>query len=182
MTQLHAISNVDRRAFDRTVAPHLPALRAAAVRLTGSAAEADDVLQETMTRAWTFWDRYEQGTNVRAWMHRILYNTFVNGYRRRRREREVLTRVHRESEPPTVGPRRDGAGLSDEVVEALDGLRDEFRNVVQLVDMADYSYQEAAEALGCPMGTVMSRLHRGRRALKEKLAPYAVEHGFAVAC
>ena len=86
-----------RASFEATLAPHVDELYGAAVRLTRSRADADDVLQEAMTRAWAFWDRFEEGTNARAWMHRILFNTFVNGYRRRKREREVLGQVKRET-------------------------------------------------------------------------------------
>ncbi len=133
-----------------------------------------------MTRAWAFWDRFEEGTNARAWMHRILFNTFVNGYRRRKREREVLGRVHRES-LPDLTPAPNALGVGDEVRSALEDLPEVFRDVVLLVDLRGQSYRDAADALGCPVGTVMSRLHRGRRILKLRLRDYAAAEGYIAA-
>jgi RNA polymerase sigma-70 factor, ECF subfamily len=168
--------------FQRAVLPHTSELYGTAVRLTRSRSEADDLLQEAMMRAWSFWDRFEKGTNARAWMHRILMNTFINGYRRRKRERDFLAEVDRD-----LGERpfRDAAvrqartdGLGDEVEEALKTLPDEFRQVVLLVDFDDLSYREVADTLGCPIGTVMSRLHRGRRVLKRQLRGYALAEGY----
>lgn len=169
-----------RLGFERTLAPHMDELYGAAFRLTRSASDADDVLQEAMTRAWAFWDRFEEGTNARAWMHRILFNTFVNGYRRRKREREILGRVHRES-LPDLAPAPNAPGVGDEVQSALEELPEVFRDVVLLVDLRGQSYRDAADALGCPVGTVMSRLHRGRRILKQRLRDYAAAEGYIAA-
>jgi len=164
----------DRASYDREVLRHRAELVAAAVRLTGSRAEADDLVQEAVMRAWVFWHRFEPGTNGRAWMHRILLNTFINGYRKRRREREVLTQVHaveshvrRGAEQRAFTP---GEALSDEVHAALWRLPEEFRRVIVLVDLEDKSYRDAAQAMSCPIGTVMSRLHRARRAMQRELA------------
>ncbi|MAQ17680.1 MAG: RNA polymerase subunit sigma-24 [Sandaracinus sp.] len=174
-----------RRQFERTLAPHLDELYGAAMRLTRSPADADDVLQEAMARAWAFWERYEEGTNVRAWMHRILFNTFVNGYRRKKREREILTQVHRERVPepfwshPEPGVITDQLG--DEVQEALASIPDTFRQAIELVDIGGASYRDAADTLGCPVGTIMSRLHRGRRLLGAQLRDYAIEEGYLAA-
>lgn len=173
-----------RAAFEAILAPHMDELYGAAVRLARSPSDADDVLQEAMARAWTFWERFEAGTNVRAWMHRILYNTFVNGYRKRRREREVLAKVHddRKALVDLQAPAPSGGtGLGDEVKEALGELPQTFRAVVERVDLHGQSYRETAEALGCPVGTVMSRLHRGRRLLKERLRTYAATEGYVAA-
>ena len=179
---------VDRSDYELAIRPHMPELYGAAIRLTRSRIDADDLLQEALTRAWTFWHRFQKGSNARAWMHRILYNTFVTRYRKRRREREVLERVARERKattPPVevLRPPRgaDADGLGDEVRAALSTLKPEFRRAVELVDVQDRSYQEAAEALGCPVGTIMSRLHRGRRALREQLRGYAVSEGYVKA-
>lgn len=180
--QHHHDHGREMEVFRRTVLPHGEELYATAVRLTRSAAEADDLLQEALLRAWSFWDRFEPGTNARAWMHRILMNTFINGYRRRKREREVMAEVHREADAhcfrATVS--RDPAAVSvgDEVEAALRSLPEEFREVVVLVDVDDLSYREVAETLGCPIGTVMSRLHRGRRVLKRRLRDYATTEGY----
>src|SRR5690606_31061152 len=140
------------------------------MRMTGCRAEADDLVQEAVLRAWTFWERFQPGTNGRAWMHRILINTFINGYRRRRREREILGEIRRDAHVHAKGSRPlPGGGLSDEVTAALSTLPEEFRQVLVLVDLDERSYKDAARALGCPIGTIMSRLHRARRAMKLKL-------------
>lgn len=173
----------DRATYDREVLVHRAELVAAAMRLTGSRAEAEDLVQEAVMRAWVFWRRFEPGTNGRAWMHRILVNTFITGYRKRRREREVLSQVHaieeharRAHEASSITP---GEALSDEVAAALAGLPEDFRRVVVLVDLEDKSYRDAAAILGCPIGTVMSRLHRARRAMQRTLATYAATMGYA---
>ncbi|MFN7702372.1 MAG: sigma-70 family RNA polymerase sigma factor [Deltaproteobacteria bacterium] len=172
----------DRASYDLEVLRHRPELIAAAIRLTGSRSEADDLVQEAVLRAWMFWHRFEPGTNGRAWMHRILLNTFINGYRKRRREREVLAQVHAVESHARHGaglvPRTPGETLSDEVHAALERLPEDFRRVIVLVDLEDRSYRDASVAMGCPIGTVMSRLHRARRAMQRELAAYAVSHGY----
>lgn len=172
----------DRASYDHEVLRHRPELVAAAVRLTGSRAEADDLVQEAVMRAWVFWHRFEPGTNGRAWMHRILLNTFINGYRKRRREREVLTQVHavetHARKSVELVSKTPGESLSDEVHAALWRLPEEFRRVIVLVDLEDRSYRDASIAMGCPIGTVMSRLHRARKAMQRELAAYAASHGY----
>ena len=175
----------DRAEFDREVLTHRRELFGAALRMTGRRAEAEDLVQEAVLRAWTFWNRFQPGTNGRAWMHRILVNTFINGYRRRRREREILGEITRDV-VETRGWDRSlravpGEGLGDEVTAALDALPPEFREVLVLVDLDDRSYKDAATAIGCPIGTVMSRLHRARRAMKQRLGEYAVTEGYVTA-
>lgn len=168
--------------FEREVLRHRRELIGAGVRLTGSRAEAEDLVQDAVMRAWVFWHRFEPGTNGRAWMHRILLNTFINGYRRRRRERDVLQTVHaqelREQGWDASAALAPGESLGDEVQAALDALPDDFRRVVVLVDLEDKSYRDAADAIGCPIGTVMSRLHRARRAMKRSLEDYATQEGY----
>lgn len=183
---LRLVEAIDRSDYDASIRPHVPELYGTAVRLTRSRTEADDLLQDTLARAWVFWHRFQKGTNARAWMHRILMNTFITGYRRRRREREILDRVAFETQtlpasealpalPPGASPQD---ALGDEVRAALETIRPEFRSAVELVDVEERSYQEAAELLGCPIGTIMSRLHRGRRALREQLRSYAYQEGY----
>jgi RNA polymerase sigma-70 factor (ECF subfamily) len=191
-TPLRLVETVDRSDYDASIRPYVPELYGTAVRLTRSRTDADDLLQDTLARAWTFWHRFQKGTNARAWMHRILMNTFITGYRRRRREREVMERVALEAQtlPEPVAHPQVAAGaspqdaLGDEVRAALATIRPEFRCAVELVDVEERSYQEAAELLGCPIGTIMSRLHRGRRALRDQLRTYAFEEGYvsALAC
>ncbi len=169
-------------SFDAAVARHVPALREAARRLTGSLDEADDLVQEAVLRAWTFWDRFEPGSNARAWLHRILVNTFINAYRKQRRERELFRlageEARREATTCSVLRAAERDGLGDEVGAALASLPSEFRAVVELVDLGDFSYREVASELGCPIGTVMSRLHRARKQLGELLAEYASLEGY----
>jgi len=162
---------------------HLDALYATALRLTRRSAEAEDLVQETVMRAYSSFERFEPGTNCRAWIFRILMNTFINGYRRRRRERVLFdtsldgTFLEHTARAPGRVDVADLA-LDDEVERALDELPEEYRSVVLLVDVSDLSYKEVAMVLGCPLGTVMSRLHRARRALQRRLAGYAEREGY----
>jgi RNA polymerase sigma-70 factor (ECF subfamily) len=178
------IAALEDATFDAEVARHLRSMRDAARKLTGSVDEADDLVQDAVMRAWTFWDRFEPGSNARAWLHRILVNTFINAYRKRRRERDLFRAASEETrrEQLTLAQlrqdRRDG--LSDEVGAALRSLPSEFRTVVELVDLQDLSYREVASELGCPIGTVMSRLHRGRKQLHGLLSGYATSVGYGV--
>jgi RNA polymerase sigma-70 factor (ECF subfamily) len=170
----------DRALFAREVLAHRSELFAAALRLSGGRAEAEDLVQDAILRAWVFFDRFEPGTNGRAWMHRILFRTFVDRYRRRRREREILGQVHQEelhAAGSALGSGLPTERLSDEVERAIAKLHPDFREVLELVDLEGKSYRDAAQVVGCPVGTVMSRLHRARRAMKQQLADYALEHG-----
>jgi len=167
------------RHFERDVLARLGELRATALRLTRSPAAADDLLQETGLRAWRFREHFQADSNARAWLHRILVNTFIHGWRRQRREREVQARFLAEPARTTFVPAVDGALLGDETSAALAALQPEFRAVFVRVDLLDQSYREVADALGCPIGTVMSRLHRARRALQRALADHARAEGYA---
>lgn len=175
-----------RARFTQETNPCLDGLFAAAVRLTRSRADAEDLVQETLLHAYQSWDRFEAGTNLRAWLHRIQVNAYISGYRRRVRERRALDIEHdpgkREMlltssqislEAPDGGVQRSGLGRR--LQGALDALPEEFRAVVVMVDLSEMSYREAADAMGCPIGTVMSRLHRARRALARSLEG-TVEH------
>ena len=174
-----------RDDFMKTTAPLVDGLFAAALRLAGSRSAAEDLVQETMLHAYQAWGRFEPGTNARAWMHRILVNGFISDYRRRRRERRaldmdadpgrrtlLLTSAQEAAEGPDGGVQR--MGLSRTVSEALNELSPEFRTVVVMADLCDLSYREIADTVGCPIGTVMSRLHRARRALARRIAPERV--------
>lgn len=173
----------DRRTeFEAQTRPLLNGLYGAALRLTASRAQADDLVQETMLQAYLSWHRFEQGTNLRGWMHRILVNGFISQYRKSRRERRaldlgvdpsrralLLSSAQERLEEDDGGVRFNG--LTRAVSEALDALPEEFRAVVVMSDLGEMSYREIAEARGCPIGTVMSRLHRARRALARSLQP-----------
>jgi RNA polymerase sigma-70 factor (ECF subfamily) len=159
----------ERVRFERAVLPWLQSLRHVALRLARSGPEADDLVQETVLRAWRFWPRYTERDSCRAWLQRILSNTFVSGRRRAARERDILALAesarraeHASSEPAETE-------LDDRLLGSLATLGDEQRSVLWLVDVQDRSYREAAAELGWPIGTVMSRLHRARAALRRRL-------------
>lgn len=160
------------RAFGVGIAEVLPSLRARATRLTRSRIEADDLLQDTVLRALRFESTFEHGTNLRAWLHQILESVFISGCRRRARERSALGRY---AEDPTLSSRSSPEPVlrlvSDRVDVALRSLPKKFREVVELVDLGDRTYREAADEIGVPVGTVMSRLFRARRMLAMALTP-----------
>jgi RNA polymerase sigma-70 factor (ECF subfamily) len=172
--------------FEREVMPHLPALYGVALRMTKNEGDAEDLVQETVLRAYRFFDSFEAGTNCKAWLFRILTNVFCNRYREREREQEVLGEV--ESSDANLGQFIGGAPrdaesallgrmLSRDVERALAAVPSEFRLAVVLADLEDFSYKEIAEIMDCPAGTVMSRLYRGRKILQRLLHDYAIEQG-----
>jgi len=171
--------------FEQEALSHLPSLMAVALRLTRSRPEAEDLVQDTYVKALRARAQYQVGTRLKAWLLCILKNTFINRYRRGGLEKSVL-------EGPSADPLADGwIGVSSmramrdpeslalapsihaEILAAVDSLPEEFRLAVLLVDVEELSYKEVAETLGCPIGTVMSRLHRGRRLLKQQLLGHA---------
>jgi RNA polymerase sigma-70 factor (ECF subfamily) len=181
-----------RRTFEKEALPHLDALYAVGLRLTRNERDAEDLVQDTILRAWRFFDRFEPGTNCKAWLFKILHNTFVNKYRRRVRERELAASIQAEGGVGPVlsheqleasrDPERailDGV-LSDDVRRALDALPEDFRLAVVLCDLEELSYKEIADVMDCPVGTVMSRLYRGRRLLQGELRKYAAEQGIGI--
>jgi RNA polymerase sigma-70 factor (ECF subfamily) len=152
----------------------LPELRARALRFSGNAAAADDIAQDALERALRFASQYERGTNLRAWALQIVFSVFVTRWRRRRRERAALEQlasdpyawtVPRAFAPPDAGDR----ALLPSTVRRLDALPDGFRAVIVLVDLQRHTYRDAAKELGVPVGTVMSRLHRGRKLLAAQM-------------
>ncbi len=172
--------------FEQAVLPHRPLLTRVALKLTGSVAEADDLVQDTLLRAYGSFDRLRPESQVKPWLLRILHNSFVSSWRRRKRERALFQPGVAEDKAPWVVPKKLGRdpeetadrGLGDEVVHALRELPPAYRRCVVLVDLEERSYKEAAELLGRPLGTVMSRLHRGRRLLQGKLDDYARREGY----
>jgi RNA polymerase sigma-70 factor (ECF subfamily) len=166
--------------FERSLQPLLAGLRGAALRLTRNRHDAEDLLQEATLRAWRFWAHFESGSNLRAWLHRILLNTFVNGYRRARRERELMHEVQAAAALDARAPFEPALvrmALTEELQASLAELPPEFHAVLWAVAVDDLTYREAADALGCPLGTVMSRLHRARRILQQRLRAGPVERG-----
>ena len=177
-----------RARFERDALPLLPGLYSAALRLTRNPADAEDVVQETFLRAYRGFSGFTEGTNLKAWMYRILTNTFINAYRKKKRQPvEVL-----EDELPDwyLYDQLGGEGAvssaeatvleaipDEDVRAALDSLPEAFRMAVWLVDVEGFSYKETAEILDVPIGTVMSRLHRGRKALEKALWDKVKERG-----
>jgi len=176
----------ERRAgFEREALVHLDALYRVALRLTGNASDAEDLVQETMLRAYRSWDRYTPGTNAKGWLLTILRHLFINEYRRRSRHPETV-------DVDTIEPfalfqevqEEDPQGaffdkiVDDEVLRAIDQLPEAFREAVTLSDVEGLSYEEVAKVLDVPVGTVKSRLYRGRRQLQAKLYEYAVSMGY----
>lgn len=153
-----------------------PELYARALRLTRSPALADDVVQETMLRALRFEKQYRAGTNLRAWVGQVLMSVFLTHCRRKKRERKALDNLHRD---PCAWLKKDAKtkmkSLSARPAAALENLPEGYRHAVQLVDIQDLSYREAAQRLEVPVGTIMSRLHRGRKMLAAQLAEAAPE-------
>jgi RNA polymerase sigma-70 factor (ECF subfamily) len=147
-----------------------PELYARALRLCRSASQADDIVQETMLRALRFEDQYRAGTNLRAWVGQVLVSVFLTQCRRSKRERRALDQLLHD---PCAWIKRDAPSvmskLSRRPLAALASLPDSYREAVELVDLEEMSYRDAAERLGVPVGTIMSRLHRGRKLLAAQL-------------
>lgn len=174
-----------RRQFEAEALPHLDAVFRYAHALTGDATLAEDLTQETMLKALRAWHQFERGSNARAWLLTILRNTFINEYRRRQRQGETVDMAtiepyHVFQEAQDVDPegRFFASIVDDEVVRAIRALPEEFREVVLLSDVEGFPYAEIARLLDVPIGTVKSRLFRGRHALQQRLYDYAVEMGY----
>jgi RNA polymerase sigma-70 factor (ECF subfamily) len=185
----------DQAAFADVAMEHMPALYTAALRMTRNTADAEDLVQETYLRAYRGFGGFQAGTNLKAWLYRILTNTYINRYRAAQRrpdesdldEVEDLYLYRRLGglEAAQVGRSAEEEVLDsftdDDVKAAIESLREEFRMAVLLADVEGFSYKEIAEILDIPIGTVMSRLHRGRKALHKALFDFGVAHGLVEA-
>ena len=177
-----------RERFEREALPLLSGLYGAALRLTRNPSDAEDLLQETYLRAFRGFAGFTEGTNLKAWLYRILTNTFINAYRKRQREPVTVLedelpdwylydRVGEDGETASAEAQVLDRIPDEDVKEALDSLPEGFRMAVWLADVEGFAYKEIAEILDIPIGTVMSRLHRGRKALEKRLTEKVRERG-----
>lgn len=183
----------DPAKFSELAMPYMGPLYSAALRMTRNPADAEDLVQETYLRAYRGFDSFQEGTNLKAWLYRILTNTYINQYRAAKRRPEqsdiedvedlYLYRRLGGLEAAMTGRSPETElleGIPDaEVKEALESLPEQFRMAVLLADVEGFAYKEIADILDIPIGTVMSRLHRGRKQLQKRLWDYAVERGLA---
>jgi RNA polymerase sigma-70 factor (ECF subfamily) len=179
-----------QRDFQREAMVHIDSLYNFALRMTGDPEDANDLVQETYMKAYRFFDSFEKGTNCKAWLFRILKNSYINKYRKESKEpdkvdydeiKEFYHSVkHSSLDSNDMQEKMFAELLDDEVAQALESLPEDFKEVVQLCDIEGFTYEEIANMVDCPIGTVRSRLHRGRKILREKLMEYARQHGYKV--
>src|SRR5205823_5026433 len=181
----------DQARFAELAMEHMPSLYSAAMRMTRNPADAEDLVQETYLKAYRGFESFQEGTNLKAWLYRILTNTFINSYRSRKRRPEqtelddvedlYLYRRLGGLEAAAAGRSAEDEVLEHftetDVKEAIESLPEQFRMAVLLADVEGFSYKEIAEILDIPIGTVMSRLHRGRKALQKALFQFGMERG-----
>ncbi len=174
--------------FDNEVIPHLSSLKSFALKMTNDSDESEDLIQDTLLKAFRFFDKFEKGTNAKAWLFQIMKNSFINNYRKTTRESfkvdyddvQNFYETIKSEEVKTQHYENDAFSdvLDDEIANALSILPDDFRTVVFLSDIEGYTYEEISDFIDCPVGTVRSRLHRARKMLYALLFQYAQENGF----
>jgi RNA polymerase sigma-70 factor (ECF subfamily) len=192
--QVANLTPEDKARFQRDALPLLDSLYAGALRMTRNPADAEDLVQDTMLRAYRSFHRFEEGTNLKAWLFRIMTNAYINTYRKKQREPQKVSQddieefdlyqelKNREESYAETPESQVLSGLLDsDIIEAIDDLPEQFRMAVILSDIEGFSYAEMAEIMDVPLGTVMSRLHRGRKALQKRLFDLAVERGIVKA-
>ena len=182
---MRPVQNVEekRKEFEELALQYMDSLYGVALRMTRDVTEAQDLVQDVFLRAYRFFDRFEKGTNFKAWLFKILKNVYINKYRRESRMPQMVDVFGVEASNSlqiSKTPENEVFDklLDDEITDAMDALPEEFRFAIVLSDLQGFSYKEIAEILDCPIGTVMSRLHRGRKLLRDSLYGYAKERGY----
>ncbi|MDR9365474.1 MAG: sigma-70 family RNA polymerase sigma factor [Balneolaceae bacterium] len=175
--------------FNEEIIPHLDALYNFGLRLTSDPNDAEDLVQDTIVKAYRFFSSYEKGTNAKAWLFRILKNSYINNYRKKSKKPQQVDYDEVSTFYETIRAERTDTSdledkmfrelIDDELSNALDNIPEDFRTVVLLCDVEDFTYEEIANMLDVPIGTIRSRLHRGRNLLKAELMDYAAKRGYA---
>lgn len=178
-----------QKDFNDEIIPHLDALYNFGLRLTSDPNDAEDLVQDTIVKAYRFFSSYEKGTNAKAWLFRILKNSYINNYRKKSKKPQEVDYDEVATFYETIRAERTETSdledkmfrelIDDELSEALDNIPEDFRTVVLLCDVEDFTYEEIANMLDVPIGTIRSRLHRGRNLLKAELMDYASRRGYA---
>ena len=174
--------------FEEEIIPHLDAMYNFALRLTSDPSDAEDLVQDTIVKAFRFFSSYEKGTNAKAWLFRILKNSYINNYRKKSKKPSQVDYDEVATFYETIRAERTDTSdledkmfrdlIDDDISNALDELPEDFRTVVLLCDVEGFTYEEIANMLDVPIGTIRSRLHRGRNLLKSQLMEYAKERGY----
>ncbi len=175
--------------FERALLPYVESLYSTAYRLVLNPQDAEDLVQETFMKAFKYFDKFEKGTNIRAWLFKILKNTFINLYRKKKKTLPQIdfSEIEENCENLIITQNKifeyteelsDLSSIDEEIKKALDGLPEEYRKVIIMADIEGKSYKEIADKLNLPLGTVMSRLYRGRKNLEETLLNYAHRYGY----
>lgn len=178
-----------QQEFNEEIIPHLDSLYNFGLRLTSDPNDAEDLVQDTIVKAYRFFSSYEKGTNAKAWLFRILKNSYINNYRRKSKKPQEVDYDEVSSFYESIRAERTESSdledkmfrelIDDELTNALDQIPEDFRTVVLLCDVEDFTYEEIANMLDVPIGTIRSRLHRGRNLLKAQLMEYAAKRGYA---
>ena len=181
-------TSVKDALFKKEMVPHMSLLYNFAIRTTGNADDAKDLLQDTFLKAYRFIEKYEKGTNAKAWLFRIMKNSFINDYRKSSRAPDQVNYDEIAEYYDLVREKTSDGNdlrqqvfdnlLDDEVVAAMESLTEEFRTIIILSDLEGLTYEEIAEILNIPLGTVRSRLHRARKVMQKKLRAFAVKNGY----
>lgn len=174
--------------FEEEIIPHLDAMYNFALRLTSDPSDAEDLVQDTIVKAYRFFSSYEKGTNAKAWLFRILKNSYINNYRKKSKQPNQVDYDEVSTFYETIRAERTDTSdledkmfrdlIDDDISQALEDIPEDFRTVVLLCDVEGFTYEEIANMLDVPIGTIRSRLHRGRNLLKAQLQEYAEKRGY----